>query len=44
MDADKYLKNTTSDIIVKEVDDEGKEIIEEPELDSEFTQNNMGIS
>ena len=44
MDADKYLKNTTSDIIVKEVDDEGKEIIEEPELDPEFTQNNMGIS
>ena len=44
MDASQYLKNTTSDIIIKEVDSEGKEIIEEPELDPEFTQNNIGIS
>ena len=44
MNADQYLKNTTSDVIIKEVDSEGKEIVEEPELDQSLNQNNMGIS
>lgn len=43
MDANKYLKNTTSDIITKEVDSKGNEIIEEPEME-ETINNNMGIS
>ncbi|MBO5477457.1 MAG: hypothetical protein J6A15_06890 [Clostridia bacterium] len=41
MDAEQYLKDTQSDILEKQVDKDGQEIVEKVE---EPTQNNIGIS